>query len=358
MPLMPVMVVVQPPVAVSPLALTQMAVNSEHSLQYGRTDENGDEGVNPKPSLHMPASGDREAVLPEPGGAVGRRVLYSTGSPSPSKGTLTSKPPSSPGAHRLRAFGHALLHWVREYFLEWQLTDARTEEQSRARVSALTEAIAYSDVVLFVKPGGLCPFCNLAQRVFVEAIADESLPDFSLHVADLLAPEREALSAMLGLPLVTYPCVFIRGSMLPGGGEAVAELGKKPGGLAAALSAPPAKFEPLAVAPRTHRWPPLFLQQAGGGRWLTWQSTIYGNVLRVIALLQICVLVPANELWNRGHTAAATPLLVLLAADALLFTLTGPTPLTPLGNVATFIVWKRRGSVAPLGPYKASRTLQ
>ena len=109
---------------------------------------------------------------------------------------------------------------------------------------------------------------------------------------------------------------------------------------------------------QTHRWPPLFLQQAGGGRWLTWQSTIYGNVLRVIALLQICVLVPANELWNRGHTAAATPLLVLLAADALLFTLTGPTPLTPLGNVATFIVWKRRGSVAPLGPYKASLTLQ
>ena len=51
---------------------------------------------------------------------------------------------------------------------------------------------------------------------------------------------------------------------------------------------------------------------------------------------------------------ATVPLLALLFADALLFTLAGPTPWSPLGNLATLLVWPHRGSVAPLLPYKVT----
>ena len=69
-------------------------------------------------------------------------------------------------------------------------------------------------------------------------------------------------------------------------------------------------------------------------------------------MLQICLLAAANELQNRGMTMATVPLLALLCLDALLFTLSGPTPWSPLGNLSTLLVWRRRGSVAPLLPYK------
>ena len=70
--------------------------------------------------------------------------------------------------------------------------------------------------------------------------------------------------------------------------------------------------------------------------------------------LQIAVLLPAHELERRGHTLASIPLLALLIVDSFLFCLFGPTPWTPLGNLATLLVWPRRGSIAPLLPYKVT----
>ena len=186
-------------------------------------------------------------------------------------------------------------------------------------------------------------------RLFAHPSVD-ALP--TADIADLFSEDREALRMMLDVPVLTWPVVFIRGAHVSGGGEAVDKLSKE-GLLFQSIGAQRIRFVPQPVTPTAHPRPLLF-HQAGGGSWRGCQSRIYGNVLRGIALLQVAILIPAHELTKRGYTLASTPLLALLAVDALLFCLSGPTPWTPLGNLATLVVWPRRGTVAPIGPYKVT----
>ena len=51
------------------------------------------------------------------------------------------------------------------------------------------------------------------------------------------------------------------------------------------------------------------------------------------------------------------PILAVLAVagvDALIFVLTGPTPFQPLGVLATYLTWNRRGVIASAVPYKVT----
>ena len=286
-------------------------------------------------------------------------VSFSTGSPSPEKGRLVAKKPQ-PARHWAESMGIAAGRWLLEYLSEWQLTDARNARALQGRCDAIVQSIHHSDVVCFVKPGGLCPFCNMASKTLIAASAcdagesstGERAPRFSLHIADLMNDDREALRLLLDVPVLTWPVIFVRGKHLGGGGEAVVKLDKE-GSLLDLISAPRAEFTPRLISPEVLPYPRL-LHHAGGGSWFGCQTRIYGNVLRGIALLQIALLLPAHELEKTGNTAAATPLLVILAVDALLFCLCGPTPWTPLGNLSTLIVWPRRGSIAPLLPYKVT----
>ena len=282
-----------------------------------------------------------------------KKVSFSVGTPSPSKGRLLSERRSR-STLWAETLAHSAATWLREYLLEWQLTDARNSRMLQWRVGALSEAVRHSDVVCFVKPGGLCPFCTTASRLLLAAAraTGDAPAHFTLHIADLFNEEREALRVMLGVDVLSWPVVFIRGAHLDGGGEAVLRLHKE-GQLLQRACAPRVQFEPHPVYP-TVLPKPLLLHQAGGGAWRGCQTRIYGNVLRGIALLQIGLLIPAHELQKNGHTYASVPLLALLAIDSLLFCLAGPTPWTPLGNLATLIVWKRRGSIAPLVPYKVT----
>jgi glutaredoxin-related protein len=75
----------------------------------------------------------------------------------------------------------------------------------KKRADALTQAVNSSDVVCFVKPGGLCPFCNLATKALLEASAAMGEAAFSLHIADLLSDDREALRAVLDVPVGPSP---------------------------------------------------------------------------------------------------------------------------------------------------------
>jgi len=249
------------------------------------------------------------------------------------------------------AFARSASRWVEDYVLEWQRTDSRNASKLKVRAAGLVEAINESDVVCFVKPGGLCPFCNLASKILLEYSVAEGAPPFALHIGDLLLEDREALRLMLGVPVLTWPVCFIRGVHLPGGGEAVARL-KKEDQLHSAITAPLVSFAPPPLRPPQKEPWPLLLHQAGGGRWLGCQTRIYGNVLRGIAVLQICLLAPAYVLQRSGNTTATIPLLALLALDAFMFTAAGPTPWSPLGCLSTVLVWPRRGTVAPLLPYK------
>ena len=312
--------------------------------------------------------------MPESGtpAPMRRGLTFSTGNPSPVRGRLTDHKRTTHESWTLN-FTESLSRWLTEYALEWRNTDAALLRAAERRVACIEEAVNYDDgalgnnglrqprVVLFVKPGGLCPFCNLASKILLEAHASAStgesseMPMFSLQIADLLHEDRDALRIALGVSILTWPVIFINGAHLQGGGEAIARLHKgEDGGLCAALSAPRVAFAP----PRPLQVPtqprPLLLHQAGGGPWLGCQQRIYGNVLRGIALLQICLLAPAHELDRNGHYQAALPMLGLLCLDSLLFTLFGPTPFTPLGNLVSLVVWRRRGTVAPLLPYKVT----
>lgn len=262
-------------------------------------------------------------------------------------------PKAAPGSsstcvRRLAIFGESLRRFLREYLLEWRLTDRAIASDLEMRVAAIEAAINGSDVVCFVKPGGLCPFCNLATRIFEEQLTQNK---FGLHIADLLYEDREALKVAMRVPMLTWPVVFIRGSLVAGGGEAVATMHKQ-NGLAEAIGAEKAVFAAPRPLPSEAHPRPLLLQQAGGGSWLGCQTRIYGNVLRGIALLQIALLAPAHVMSNRGVYAVSIPIQLLLAIDAFFFCLFGPTPLAPLGSLATLLVWHRRGTVAPLLPYK------
>lgn len=171
-------------------------------------------------------------------------------------------------------------------------------------------------------------------------------------MADLYHDDRDALLVMLGVPVLLYPIIFIRGECLDDGGPAIIKLDKEHR-LVERVLVPRVPFVPKAVEAKPEPRP-LLLHQAGGGNWRGCQTTIYGNVLRGIAALQVALLVPAQVLTSNGQVAASVPFLALLALDSLLFVLLGPTPWTPLGCLSTLIVWHRRGTVAPLVPYKVT----
>ena len=168
-----------------------------------------------------------------------RRVSFSAGVPLPSK--ASSKKPT-----RAELVSRSVGGWLREYLLEWQLTDARNVRLLQARANALAEAIEHSDAVVFVKPGGLCPFCNLASKALLEAAEDSR---FSLHVADLFNEDRDALREMLGMPVLTWPVCFFKGRFVEGGGEAIATLHKEGVLVPRICEAERVAFAPLAVAP-------------------------------------------------------------------------------------------------------------
>ena len=171
-------------------------------------------------------------------------------------------------------------------------------------------------------------------------------------MGDLLHDEREGLKAMRdadddpGERVLTYPVIYIRGSRVAGGYTELKELADGVEGLGQALSRERAPFEPpdlaslLATLPSRSERPKL-LYQAGGGPWLTFQTLLFGNVLRLVALLQVALLAAALALHSASPRGAAL-LLGVVGVDALLFVLCGPSPLSPLGALATALVWRRR----------------
>ena len=67
-----------------------------------------------------------------------------------------------PNAHadRARAGLEYMRRFLREYVLEWQRTDQRTLVRLSQALQAVAATVNDADVVLLVKPGGFCPFCN------------------------------------------------------------------------------------------------------------------------------------------------------------------------------------------------------
>lgn len=69
--------------------------------------------------------------------------------------TLLRKPRSKCAA-RTESAARGAAEWLKEYLLEWQLTDKRNSSKLKARVDALTHVInCDTDVICFSKPGGV-----------------------------------------------------------------------------------------------------------------------------------------------------------------------------------------------------------
>jgi len=249
--------------------------------------------------------------------------------------------------------------WLTNYLLEWRLSDARDKARMREASSRIAAITNESDVACFLKPGGLCPFCNLATTSLSDAQKQRS---FTLHLADLMADDREVLSIMLeklkGSRVdVTFPAIFVGGEWLPGGYQ---ELKKEICSEAffVRLDGVASKHQimmPLEAqdVPTLPTKPQLW-HQAGGGPPLAFQTKVHTNVIRSIALLQVCLLLPVHAMLDSKseNTHYTTPLLSILLCDALLNILVGPTPFSPLGILSTLLVWHRRGSVRSILPYK------
>jgi hypothetical protein len=178
----------------------------------------------------------------------------------------------------------------------------------------------------------------------------------------MLKDEKEVLGLMLqklqgSYVRVTYPAVFVHGAWLPGGYQELQKLHDN-GGLHEILCDKQefkAAVQPLAEEdiPKMPTKPQL-CHQAGGGPWLTFQTRMYGNVLRGIAFLQLCVLVPAHLMNTDSMRNYSIPLLLVLFVDSFIFVVMGPTPIAPLGMLSTSIVWRRRGAIVPALPYKVT----
>ena len=255
-------------------------------------------------------------------------------------------------ANRARAGLEYVRRFLREYVLEWQRTDERTLVRLSKALQAVAATVNEADVVLLVKPGGFCPFCNKAVELMQKK--QQEGPAFSLSVADLLHDEREALKLAFAAELmdrvITYPVVFVRGARVSGGFTELEER-VNDGRFAAALAddrtewTPPDQLE-LPVETK-HR----LLCPAGGGRWATFQWYVYGNVLRLYAAMQVAMLAVALALYGE-HERVAAAVLGLLGVDMALFVVLGAAPWSPLASLATLLAWPRRGSVATALPYK------
>jgi hypothetical protein len=92
--------------------------------------------------------------------------------------------------------------------------------------------------------------------------------------------------------------------------------------------------------------------QPDGRVWHTFQMKSHGNIVRAYALFQVIIFAALIALRNVQNYSVAYWLLIYFAVETAIFVLNGPTPLSPMGNLAASLVWRRRGPQVTLVPYK------
>jgi glutaredoxin len=198
-------------------------------------------------------------------------------------------------------------------------------------------------VTMFVKKS--CTYCTSATAMLNGELERSQFTFSSIDGATDDAA-KDALKAMMGDPNLTFPVIFIRGRYI-GGSQQLKEIINQQR-FAALLSEPQSTFTKGAgVASR-----PNYLAQADGGTWHTFQLKGYGNVIRGYAFLQVVLFSVIIGLVANDLFSAAGVIAIVLLADLLAFTITGPTPLSPMCGLVTFLLWERRGPPVTLVPYK------
>lgn len=157
---------------------------------------------------------------------------------------------------------------------------------------------------------------------------------------------KAALKQGLGLPMLSFPAVFVRGAFI-GGFEQLQDV-LALGRLDSLLSAPMSSFPADANAMPD----PLQLTVGPRGqRWFAFQLHVYGNFVRMLSLLHV-VLFAFMLAAAKAAPGAVTGSIWVVTADLAIFTLLGPTPLAPICTLVTMFVWRFRGNAVTSLPYK------
>jgi glutaredoxin len=211
------------------------------------------------------------------------------------------------------------------------------------KAAEFADVVNSNAVAMFVQAS--CRYCESASSVLDEEMEHAEFTLSTIEIADSSA--KGTLKAMLQNQNLTFPVVFIRGRYVGG----CYELQKliKQRHFSVLLSKKQSSFVLLPSLGTTR---PMYLAQADGGPWLTFQLKGYSNVIRGYALLQVIVFAIIIILIQSDLVTASAAVMVFILADLLLFAITGPTPLSPMCGLATFFLWNRRGAPVTLIPYK------
>mmetsp|Transcript_46370 Transcript_46370/g.63134 ORF Transcript_46370/g.63134 Transcript_46370/m.63134 type:complete len:263 (-) Transcript_46370:429-1217(-) len=200
----------------------------------------------------------------------------------------------------------------------------------------LTCQALQADIVLFVKNG--CGHCAKAKE------ATTHLPSQAVFLLDTVASRRN-LAKKLRLPVVTVPVVFIRGRCV-GDGEALRTILADKIAFEHRMSFE-FPLDPFAVGvPDVSAWTKLRLCHPPGGGVASYFLNTYGNVVRAMSLVHVCLFVLGLVVPIDVCTVGAS----FLALDLILFIVSGN--LSPIALASTALLWRRRGPVVPAIPYK------
>jgi glutaredoxin len=211
------------------------------------------------------------------------------------------------------------------------------------KAAEFADVVNSNAVAMFVQAS--CRYCESASSVLDEEMEHAEFTLSTIEIADSSA--KGTLKAMLQNQNLTFPVVFIRGRYV-GGCYELQKLIKQ-----RHFSVLLSKKQPsFVLLPSLGTTRPMYLAQADGGPWLTFQLKGYSNVIRGYALLQVIVFAIIIILIQSDLVTASAAVMVFILADLLLFAITGPTPLSPMCGLATFFLWNRRGAPVTLIPYK------
>lgn len=157
---------------------------------------------------------------------------------------------------------------------------------------------------------------------------------------------RLALKQALGVPLLTFPTLFIKGALLGGLDQLRETLAS--GRFDDLLQAPRQAF-PGALA--AFHDPVKLLVGPRGQHWYCFQLHVYANLVRAISAVHVLLFSIFLALQATWPVVAAI-LLWVVAVDLFVFVLTGPTPFAPVGTLTTMLVWRFRGNAVNSLAYK------
>jgi glutaredoxin len=199
---------------------------------------------------------------------------------------------------------------------------------------SVRNAVGAADVVVYSLDG--CSFCQTAATLL-----DSKKIEFTTHYPK--GSEVSDLKTTLGVPLIAFPAIFIRGRYI-GSFDRLEDANNT--GLLEELLAMP--MDPLGKLPD-----PMKLSVAArGGSILTFQRYLYGNWARVWHAVQAFSFIAIMALSRmEGTSLIITCWFYFLVFDWLVFIILGPVP-APLGTLCLAVVWKFRGPAVPAVPYK------